>query len=173
MISKNICGFTTLNGKPCKCYKMKDAKFCKSHEQYDSGSDSEYDSDSDSDYDPGNDSEYEHTSDSNSIDITNSLHSEHSKRLDELERFARAYEKMEKDVSVMKAKMRQHNFIQIIVYMYLSTVFLYNNVQSEDIHLIVNDLTNYANMFATYSMVFVKDTQSLINNYYNHKVCFQ
>jgi hypothetical protein len=28
-------------------------------------------------------------------------------------------------------------------------------------------------MFATYSMVFVKDTQSLINNYYNHKVCFQ
>ena len=168
MVSKNICGFTTLNGKACKCYKMKGEKFCKSHEQYDSGSDSDYEPENDSDYEPENDSEYDSI-----LDITNSLHIEYSKRLDELERFTRAYKKMETDVSFMKAKMRQHNFIQMIVYMYLSTVFLYNNVQSEDMHLIKNDLTNYANMFATYTMVVVRDTQSLINNYYNHKVCFQ
>ena len=155
MVSKNICGFTTVNGKACKCYKMKGAEFCKSHDQYDWGSDIESESESESD------SIY-------NLDILTVFHSEYSKRLDELERFARAYEKMEKDVSVMKAKMRQHNFIQMIVYVCLLSVFLHNNVQSEDMHLIVNDLTRYADMF----MDVVRDIRSLIKNHYNYNMYF-
>lgn len=144
MVSKNLCGFITTNGKACKCYKMKDAEFCKSHHDYDWGSDIESASDSASD-----------------------------SRLEELES---SFKKLQNDVTVMKAKIQRTNFIQMILYTYLLSVFLYHNVQSEDVHLIVNDLTHCANVIANYTMDVVKDTQSFIKNYsvYNHnyKVCF-
>lgn len=148
MVSKNLCRFITLNGKACKCYKMKDAEFCKSHDYYNWGSD--IDSDTDSDF-----------------------NSNYNTRLVELEG---AYEKLEKDVTVMKAKIRHNNFIQTMIYMCLLSVFLYNNVQSEDVRLIINDLTHCAQVFATYTMVVMRHTRSFIKNYsvYNHnyKVCF-
>ena len=187
MVSKNLCRFITTNGRACKCYKMKDAEFCKSHNNQNWGSDIEYVSDSDNDSKSYNtilntstNTSYNTTSDNNSSDNNtsdntsdnNTSDNNTSERLEELQN---AYEKIAKDVTIMKAKIQRTNFIQMIIYTYLLSVFLYNNVQFEDVRLIVNDLTHCANVFATYTMDVVKHTQSFIENYsvynYNYTVC--
>ena len=181
MVSQQkLCGFIKINGTSCKCYKMKGVEYCKSHMNYDWGSEIEYDSEDDEDDDYLN-MEYNFEllgAKQTIVKLEQCMRDMDKKLVDAQQTIGKIEENFEEVLNKLQQYNKNQNtltFIHLFTCICLLFTLLYN-VQPNEVRSIVYQLITYTScyvdLYMTYSIKIFKHmySYSLFNQ--NYKICF-